>query len=853
REALTDRPTNAGQPQRKEESSLERVAGTPGPYRPSRATRRYRAGVINIILYPSWTGSRATAQVGTASQGGGTSTDLSYITGTGDLDKNNFNAYLSIETHTQQPIYNHDRGFPLNACDTSSIGNFDSCVGGNPSLGGPGIGGSVYGVVAPATVNGSNPDGSPNLLTGQQIPGTSFQPIRTCPTPVSYPGTGPATGTGCTYNQVNYDQIAPQTDSYAIDGRITVNLNPTTTAYVNASFNQFRMVSQSGQGAAIQNGIPTNTGNIVLPPVLPDGSLNPNDPFATNCAGVSAPGPAVGVNTPGCQYAKIGYNFGDLPGFGWETDVNHVMRMDADVNGALSENWNYDVALNLNHAWLNVNDYGFLYYPQLIQDVTDGTYNFVDPSQNSQATRNALSPTIAKTSTTDEDEFDFNVNGPLTALSGGPLELAVGTQWRYEAQDDPSLNPGNDYEGLGSAQTIGHRNVAAVFAELDAPVLNSLEIDVSGREDHYSDFGSAFSPKIGIKWTPIQQLAFRGTYSRGFRAPAFAENGSSSSLGFITLTPVTVSPAFVNEHCAAGSPPGTPTKPCTPDAYAQPYGLGLYSAANPNIQPERARNYTLGMVFQPLSALSGTLDYYNILKTNVIAPPSPSGLISQYFAGSALPPGSVITDVPDPLHPTSMLRPIQFNAEYLNENELRTSGFDLELRYVQAFGGLNWTSDFNGTKIETWCETLVTGGPCISMVGTQGPYELSSGAGTPKFRWNWANSLSFGPATLTATVYWVSGMNMTIPDTLPPGVCASQGYLGTDVPPDCYVPAYYYVDLTGKYDINSSWSVTAGILNATNKSPPFDPIDYAANNYNPTYAQAGAVGRFYQVGLVVNF
>ena len=31
-----------GVPQRKEWPSLERVAGTPGPYRPSRATRRYR-------------------------------------------------------------------------------------------------------------------------------------------------------------------------------------------------------------------------------------------------------------------------------------------------------------------------------------------------------------------------------------------------------------------------------------------------------------------------------------------------------------------------------------------------------------------------------------------------------------------------------------------------------------------------------------------------------------------------------------------------------------------------------------------------------------------------------------------
>lgn len=813
------------------------------------------AGVINIILYPTWTGSRATAQLGTSQHGGGTSKDLTFITGIGNLDTNNYNAYLSVEYHSTLPIYNRDRKYPLDACDTSPSGNLDGCVGGNPAHGGGGIGASNYGVVAPATVGGTNPDGSPNLLTGKQAAGTTFQPLRACPTPISYPGTGVGTGTGCAYNQVaDFGQIAPQTDSYSIDGRITINLNPTTTAYMNASYNQFRMVSDSGGGASIRAGVPVNTGNIVLPPLLPDGSLNPNDPFATNCAGVTAPGPAATVYNPSCAYAKIYYDFGDLPGFGWETDVNHVMRMDADVTGALGQNWNYDLALNLNHAWLNVNDYGFLYYPQLISDVTDGTYNFVNPSLNSQAVRDALSPVIGKTSTTDEDAVDFSINGSLADLPGGPLALAVGTQWRYEAQDDPSLNPGNDFLNLGSAQTIGHRNVAAVFAELDAPVLPSLEFDLSGREDHYSDFGSAFSPKFGVKWTPIQQLAFRGTYSRGFRAPAFAENGSSSSLGFITFNPSSSAPDWVNEHCATNQPSPVPN-PCLPDAYAQPYGLGLKSEANPDIQPERARNYTLGLVFQPLSTLSGTVDYYNILKTNVIAPPSPGGLISQYFTGpiSALPPGSYIQDVPDPQYPTATPRPIQFNASYLNENQLRTTGFDVNLQYTLDTSVVNWTSVFHGTKILTWCETLEEGGPCVSMVGTQGPYELSSGAGTPKFRWNWANTFTFGPVSLTGTVNWVSRFNMTIPDALPEGVCYSVGYLSTNVPADCGVPAFWYVDLTGVWHIDSNWALTAGILNATDKSPPFDPIDYGANNYNPTYAQQGAVGRFYQLGLQVTF
>ncbi|MGH8399200.1 MAG: TonB-dependent receptor, partial [Gammaproteobacteria bacterium] len=324
------------------------------------------AGVINIILYPSYNGSLATLQFGGSQQGGGASTDASVITGTGNLDTNGWNAYLSVEYHTQQPIYYRDRGFPLNACDTSSLGNGDFCINGNPAHGGSGVGSStgsqgygssIYGAVAPAIVTGTNPDGTPDLLDGSVIPGTRFQPLRACPTPVTYPGTGPGTGTGCGYNEIAANgELAPQTDSYSIDGRITVNLNSTTTAYLNASYNQFRTVNEVGGSVpddasiypSIQNETPINTSNIVLPPLLPNGMLNPNDPFATSCAGYAAPGPGAGVNAPGCQYAKISYQFGDVPLFGSDTTVNHVMRMDADVNGVLNENWNYDVALNLN-------------------------------------------------------------------------------------------------------------------------------------------------------------------------------------------------------------------------------------------------------------------------------------------------------------------------------------------------------------------------------------------------------------------------------------------------------------------------------------------------------------------------
>ena len=64
------------------------------------------------------------------------------------------------------------------------------------------------------------------------------------------------------------------------------------------------------------------------------------------------------------------------------------------------------------------------------------------------------------------------------------------------------------------------QTVSAAFAEMAAPVLDNLEIDAAGRVDHYnSSAGTAFTPKLGFKWTVIPQFAVRGTFARGFPRP----------------------------------------------------------------------------------------------------------------------------------------------------------------------------------------------------------------------------------------------------------------------------------------------------------------------------------------------
>lgn len=111
---------------------------------------------------------------------------------------------------------------------------------------------------------------------------------------------------------------------------------------------------------------------------------------------------------------------------------------------------------------------------------------------------------------------------------------------------------------------------------------------------------------------------------------------------------------------------------------------------------------------------------------------------------------------------------------------------------------------------------------------------------------SWANTFVWGPATITGTLYHVSGMdNYALDAGTDPSNCLSV------IPVSCHIGSFTYMDLTGSYQINDHIAVTASVMNLFDRKAPFDPSNYAGGgaNYNPTYAQAGLVGRFYNLGV----
>jgi iron complex outermembrane receptor protein len=769
------------------------------------------AGVVNVILKKQYQGAEFYAEAGKGQHPGGGTERFTASLGKGDLVNDRYNAYFNLEFQGDSRILGTDRPFPFNTTNLAPIGGINNLAGTPGSFTGTTTAIVAPGILAPGAA-------SPAILNST-LAGT-YRPLSmACGGQGNSAASAPSlfnptlTDSYCAQNRAGFTDFQPAQQRLGVSARFTVKVTDDIDAYTNVSYYQ-NTVIVDGAPSAIQSSVSVNTNNIALPPTLPSGALNPNDPFA-----------AAG------QYALIQYAFGDIQA--QNTFKNHDFRWVTGLKGS-RWGWDFDTGLVINHTWLDTVNRGLLNGPALLTAVTDGTYDFVTPSANTAAIRAAIAPDLVKTSTTDMDSLDFKATRNLLQLPGGSLGVALGGEVRYEAQADPALNPNDVVQGLGIAQTAGSRRVEAVYFEFGVPVVKMLNIDISGRYDHYSDFGSAFTPKAGFKFSPIRQVALRGTYSKGFRAPAFAENGSSSSEGFITETPSTSFPAaFCAQHSAA---------------YCLPYSLGLLSSANPNIRPEKSDSYTVGLILEPINHLSASVDAYAIRKNNVIEPPDTGAALTPYLAGLPLPPGaSVVQDLPDPANPGALPRPAVLGGIYVNQSSLRTDGVDLNLRGDLAFGDYGkWMSDVTLTKIFSF-KLVLPDGTSQQYVGTQAPYVLSSGAGTPRYRGTWTNSYELGKGSLTLTTYYTSGFASTAVDaTGDPNACL---YTTTY----CHVASFIDMDLTALYRFNEHLTASLTVSNLLDRLPPINPADYAGTNYNPTYAQAGIVGRFFKLGAGYKF
>jgi iron complex outermembrane receptor protein len=207
-----------------------------------------------------------------------------------------------------------------------------------------------------------------------------------------------------------------------------------------------------------------------------------------------------------------------------------------------------------------------------------------------------------------------------------------------------------------------------------------------------------------------------------------------------------------------------------------------------------------------------TLDYYNVRKTDVIVSgPLGGAARAAYYtktnvadacaAVAAIGQGYScnLIDAVDPLFPNALPRILIVNTPFVNAGSLSTQGIDLAMTAIIPLGDdMRFVSRLDVTDILRAELDPGDGSTIQHYEGTMGPYELSSGAGTPKWRGSWQNKFVMGDFSITATTTYVGHIKNVAEDE-EPGLGCDKNLYGTG-DKFCYIKSFVNVDLHTAWD-----------------------------------------------------
>ena len=225
-----------------------------------------------------------------------------------------------------------------------------------------------------------------------------------------------------------------------------------------------------------------------------------------------------------------------------------------------------------------------------------------------------------------------------------------------------------------------HRNVKAVYAEAYLPIVKTLDVTLAVRRDQYDTFGGTTNPKYSFKWQPIESLAFRGAYSTGFKVPEFTKLFAGvNEVDYFGLD--LADPATCPSGVANSAVPGC--------ALIQPT---IITGGKIDLQPETSRQKSVGFVYAPTGVFNVSLDWWEIERTNTIRSPNLPTLIDNYGLFSA----NWIRD--------SSNKVIAIDRRFINSGGTLMRGVELDANLTGELAGGRWHANLNGSYINTFKE-----------------------------------------------------------------------------------------------------------------------------------------------------
>ncbi|MGL4574923.1 MAG: TonB-dependent receptor [Burkholderiaceae bacterium] len=757
------------------------------------------AGVINFILRRDYSGGEVMLEHGDSTQGGGAVSRAVATVGFGDLGADKYNVVVVATHQREQGLFGRDRAFAASGINEAALNDTSS--------------GNTFpaNILLPdgSSRNPAVPNCSPSVLS------PLFPPNR------------------CRFDPSPLVSLLPKTERTSIFASGTLALSSTLEAFAQVSYARGKLntviqpVPLSDQFA-----LPANNPLFFSAPYFDparNGSfstivLQPGTPFYPT-AYVQSQIPA-GDPLPELlvRYRSVETGNRDI------TNLSDQSRVVLGLKG-LAAGWDFDTALLSSRSKLREQvKNGFPILSKILPLLNSGQVNFFGPNTAAvQAQLQAAEFTgVSYTNKTALTSLAGKASRELMALPAGPLAAAVGAEFRRESfSSDPALElQQGDVSGYGgnNLPVDKSRNIKAVYGELNIPILKGLEGNLAVRSDSYQGSGSATTPKVGVRWTPMPELLLRASVGRGFRAPSLTDLFSPRVQG-VTATgvsdPLRCDTTSSSNDCATQFP--------------------TLIGGNEKLEPEKSTNKTIGVVIEPTKNVSAAIDLFQIdLKNTITYGVNPFQILGDLDRfGSLVRRGAV-----DPNFPTLPGPIVEIDQTTLNLGETKLRGIDLDFKLNIPTGGAGRVNF--GLAGTYYLKYDIQAPDKVFQNGIDQPSISGSPGGViPRWRSNTSVGWTGGPWSATLihryqkAYYDVAG---TFEDSSDPA----------------YVPrrvgAYEIFDVQGSYSGWQGLVLTLGVKNIFDKDPPYTNNGGQASfqaGYDPTYADPR--GRFVYVNATYKF
>ena len=260
---------------------------------------------------------------------------------------------------------------------------------------------------------------------------------------------------------------------------------------------------------------------------------------------------------------------------------------------------------------------------EALNDPTPAAYNPFSAGVDSNIERTLID--VYRKGSSELTMVDFKMsNNEFFELPSGDIAVLVGAEYRDEEivdDRDPRLDGTityTDYEGdtyplvadvLNSSPTgdvSGSRDVLSVFAEMQIPVNDRVNMQLALRNEDFSDYGSSTVGKLAIGMDIAPWLDFRASVSTAFRAP-----------NIIQVNEKTVVRSGTRYDRAAFQVNAVQSVDNVIDSDSR-YTIQRMATGAENLEAEESDNTSYGLVLTPTDNLIITVDTWSIEKDKTI-------------------------------------------------------------------------------------------------------------------------------------------------------------------------------------------------------------------------------------------